>query len=202
MAMYAVHVNTAVMSEKSHLSMPQPAAVKYWNSASLSRLALAKEKPKMRAWRMHALSNRNAGKMGSVSVMSIPFAKLDCEYSPSFCVMRIEPSFSRRLSYPIMFTHTTSIIEQNRSANCRMSSARPISAPEMEMETHMPMPKIRNCTMIMRTALPSRARYMHASPKKKHSMPMISGEPHSRYAAWHRASSSESVTRSQSSRPW
>ena len=139
---------------------------------------------------------------GIVSTMSIALAKLLWEYSPIFDAMRIDPIFVLMLSYPIMFTHTTIIIEQKRRANWSRSSAKPISAPEMLMLTHIPMPKMRNWIISIRTALPSLARYRHAKPKKKQSKPTMSGAPQMRYAAWHRPTSSVSEVRSQSSRSW
>merc|ERR1719424_2691624 len=49
----------------------------------------------------------------------------------------------------MMLTLTTTRRVQKSTPNCRMSSARPISAPEMLMDTHRPMPRMRNCIMII-----------------------------------------------------
>ena len=110
-------VNTAVTSANSQSNIAHPALVKYANSASAVRFALAIDKPKTRACLISAESTRNPGITGNVKTTIIPFAKLLCEYSDIFCVIFSDPSCTRRLSYPMMFTHTTIIMEQNSNAN-------------------------------------------------------------------------------------
>ena len=61
-----------------------------------------------------------------------------------------------------------------------MSSASPISAPEILMETHSPMPRMSNWMTSRRSALPSLDRYRHASPNRKHSKEMSNGADQSR----------------------
>ena len=93
---------------------------------------------------MPMLSTRMNGMMGMHSTIIRPLAGLLCAYPCNLLAIFIPEILSRRLSKPMMFTLTTIRRVQKSTPNCRMSSAKPISAPDMLIETHRPMPRVRN----------------------------------------------------------
>ena len=133
-------------------------------SLSSSRRCVAKERPILRVYLIPTLSRRMNGMIGRHSTMIRPLAGLLCEYSVILLAIFMLEIFSLRLSKPMMLTLTTTRRVQKSTPNCRMSSARPISAPEMLMDTHRPMPRMRNCIMIIFIAPCSLHRYSDAIP--------------------------------------